>query len=143
MLAPAMDRRMLIFVSDLHLTDTLRSGSVAKGALFERFWQRIQASRGAEAATLVFVGDVFDLVRSPHEVRAAIGAPLPELDDIDDVRPVFAVPAWVRNFATKRDGLVEQVSGAWRGVVDDFLATEFVEDWMRAHSFAEATKLRL
>jgi UDP-2,3-diacylglucosamine pyrophosphatase LpxH len=274
MLGPAM-RPMLIFVSDIHLTDQLRSGAVSKADLFDRFWVRIQAARGDRPAQLVFVGDVFDIVRSPrwlrtmhrpyhaatpqmiavveqivddilareteftariraqvesgalqiryvlgnhdrllahapnarrkiwraftgrdeevefpgelvfpehgvlafhghrtdficHEpdggppigdaigidlivrfpdqVRERASQALPELDDIDDVRPVFAVPAWVRAFGAKHDGLLPTVAKTWRDVVDDFFSTDFVGDWMRSHrriGFSEATKLKL
>src|SRR5262245_2113747 len=59
------DRPLLVFVSDIHLTDSLHGGVADKSAQFERFWTRIQAARGARPAELCFVGDVFDLVRSP------------------------------------------------------------------------------
>ncbi len=59
------ERAMLIFVSDLHLTDRLHGNAVTKEQQFERFWTRIRAARGARPAELCFVGDVFDLVRSP------------------------------------------------------------------------------
>jgi len=57
---------MLILVSDIHLTDALHGTSISKAQTFERFWQRIQASRGERHAEICFVGDLFDIVRSPR-----------------------------------------------------------------------------
>src|SRR4029079_6337195 len=59
-------RPLLVMVSDIHLTDQLRSGAVSRAAQLERFWIRIQAARGDRPAELCFVGDLFDLVRSPR-----------------------------------------------------------------------------
>src|SRR5262245_25928611 len=60
------DRRsLLIFVSDLHLTDRLHGNAVSKAEQFTRFWTRIAAARGDRPAELCVVGDLFDLVRSP------------------------------------------------------------------------------
>src|SRR5262245_55320998 len=61
----ASERPMLIFVSDVHLTDALHGSVISKADVFQRFWQRIQAVRGARPAELCFVGDLFDIVRSP------------------------------------------------------------------------------
>lgn len=256
----AADRPLVVFVSDIHLTDQLHGTAVPKAAAFERFWQRIQVARGARRATLVFVGDLFDLVRSPawfdtphrpfhdpsaemiavidgivertlereseffrvirekvetgalsveyvlgnhdrllrfapkarravhraftgedrdvvygterifeehgvtayhgnigddinydpdggatigdaigselitrfpHTVRARTGELHPELDDIDDVRPVYAVPAWVRHLGSVKPELLRPVHRAWVEVVERFLDDEFVRRWMR------------
>ena len=265
------DRAMLIFVSDLHLTDALHGGSVPKEMLFERFWTRIEAARGARPAHLCFVGDLFDIVRSPtwldgayrpyHEVNAgvrevvqgivnrilereakffaairakfetgqlevtyllgnhdrllgevpmarraiwkaltgrdedivfeserafpdhevlayhghvsdavntnpdggptigdAIGMELitrfprmvkqlvgPErgerLDDIDDVRPIYAVPAWVRNLGVVDRALMKPVGDTWAALVEDFLSKPFVRNWMRERRSNERTRL--
>src|SRR5512146_1176488 len=59
------ERPLLIFVSDIHLTDHLHGNAVAKADQFARFWDRIQAVRGKRPAELCVVGDLFDLVRSP------------------------------------------------------------------------------
>src|SRR5688572_22564577 len=59
------ERPMLVFVSDVHLTDALHGSAMSKADVFERFWVRIQAARGARPAELCFVGDLFDIVRSP------------------------------------------------------------------------------
>ncbi|MEM9074703.1 MAG: hypothetical protein AAGE52_39775, partial [Myxococcota bacterium] len=250
-------------VSDIHLTDALHGSSIPRAATFERFWTRIQASRGKRPARLVFVGDLFDLVRSPtwldgafrpyHEPGAEIAeivlnvverilereadffaairsrvesgalsvtyllgnhdrllgfAPaarrriwhaltgrdedvefereiefrehgvlayhghhsdpinmspehqatigdaiglelitrfprmvkrlLPEttthaelLDDIDDVRPVYAVPAWVRQLGIVDRQLLKPAGKTWTALVEDFLSRPFVRRWMR------------
>lgn len=265
---------MLIFVSDLHLTDALHGGSVPKELLFERFWTRIQAARGKRPAKLCFVGDLFDIVRSPtwldgavrpyhspdervaevvdgivsrilereanfftairtvvemgaleivylignhdrllahaprsrrmiwkaltgrdedvtfeserafpeHGVLAyhghvgdpinvnedgggtigdAIGLELitrfPRmvkrlldgqgiqysglLDDIDDVRPIYAVPAWVRNLGFVDRSLLRPVGQTWKALVEDFLSKPFVRGWMRQRRLTERSKL--
>lgn len=250
----------MVFVSDIHLTDQLHGGSVPKAATFERFWQRIQVSRGKRPATLAFVGDLFDIVRSPrwfdetrrpfhdpdaetvavvdaiieatleresaffsairekveegalsiayalgnhdrllrfaprarravwkaltgedrevefpnelvfpehgvlayhgnvgdeinydpdggatigdaigselitrfpHRVRELTGEAHPMLDDIDDVRPVYAVPAWVRQLGVVEPSLLSPVHHAWVEVVETFLSDDFVRHWMR------------
>jgi UDP-2,3-diacylglucosamine pyrophosphatase LpxH len=266
---------MLILVSDIHLTDRLKGPSVSRAEHFDRFWVRIDAARGEAPAHLCFVGDLFDIVRSPlwhdsevrpyhapspaqerlveriagdilareqpflervrarvaagelvvhyvlgnhdrllahapaarraiafalrgreepadfpaemvfpdhgvlafhghttdficHEpdggppigdaiasdlivrfpraLRARLGAELPELDDIDDVRPIFAVPAWVRYYAVRQKGVLAPVGDVWRGLVEDFLENGYVRDWMHAHSggaLSEGGKLKL
>ncbi len=260
-LAPAASERpMLIFVSDIHLTDALHGSSIPKSDVFERFWIRIQAARGHRPAHVCFVGDLFDIVRSPswlegsmrpyhapgdalaaavdgivkrtierergffdairsrvesgeltvhyvlgnhdrllahapaarrrvwkaltgkrrdvvfpsevvfedHGVLAyhghqgdpinhakgadatigdAIGLELivrfprvvgdllgydePKLEDIDDVRPIYAVPAWVRQLGVMRRELLRPAGEAWSGLVEDFLSQDFVRRWMR------------
>jgi len=256
----AGDRPLAVFVSDIHLTDQLHGSAVPKADAFERFWTRIQAARGERPAELAFVGDVFDLVRSPrwfegphrpyHEpsdgmvavidaivdatlareaaffdairqkvetgaltVRYSLGnhdrllmhAPgarrriwkamtgedrdvelphelvFPEhgvlayhgnvadvinsdpdggptigdaigselitrfpvavreltgehhemLDDIDDVRPVYAVPAWVRHLGVVEPRLLSPVHQSWVQVVESFLSEDFVRRWMK------------
>ena len=59
------ERPLLIFVSDIHLTDRLHGNAVSKADQFARFWERIQHVRGKRPAELCVVGDLFDLVRSP------------------------------------------------------------------------------
>ncbi len=256
------ERPLLIFVSDIHLTDRLHGNAVSKADQFTRFWDRIQVARGKRPARLCVVGDLFDLVRSPswfegrhrpyhgasangvvknveqivdetlkreagffaaikkqvesgalevdyvvgnhdrllltapkarqaiaraltgkdeielHKVieypdhgviayhgnvgdpinaspdgdatigdaigselilkfprklRALVGEDHPgveEVDDIDDVRPVYAVPAWVRQQSVMRKELIRPMSQVWSEVVDEFLANEFVRDWL-------------
>jgi UDP-2,3-diacylglucosamine pyrophosphatase LpxH len=261
------DRGMLIFISDIHLTDDLKGPAVSRVQQFERFFVRIAGAKGDTPATLVFVGDLFDLVRSPkwfegehrpydeaskrqarvvekivtsilerekpffdairkrvrsgalevryilgnhdrllasspkarravwkaltgrdervdfptemvfedHGVLAyhghvtdfmnssreggptigdAIGSELitrfprvvreellargddlkdvEELDDIDDVRPIYAVPAWVRQLTMDKARL-KSIWQVWGGVVEGFLHNDFVRSWMRAN----------
>jgi UDP-2,3-diacylglucosamine pyrophosphatase LpxH len=255
------ERPMVIFVSDIHLTDALHGSAISKVDAFERFWVRIQAARGQRPAHLCFVGDLFDVVRSPtwhqterrpyHEpnadtiavvdrivsgilereapffgairdrvqkgelsvhyalgnhdrllahapksrravwqaltgesrdvsfrselvfpdhgvlayhgnagdpindhpdgaatigdalaselivrfplmVQELLGAPQPELEDIDDVRPVYAVPAWVRQLGIQRRELLAPVAKSWSSLVTEFLDNGFVRDWMRS-----------
>jgi UDP-2,3-diacylglucosamine pyrophosphatase LpxH len=270
------DRPLLIFISDIHLTDTLHGTAIGKAAQFERFWGRIQQARGHRPAELCFVGDLFDIVRSPSwfdgrfrpyndprgdvgrqvvgivertiereaeffasirkrvengelrihyvlgnhdrllrfvpearqkvwkaltgsdetpelgteaefpehgvlayhgnvtdeinfdpdgagtigdaigselitrfpgEVRKAIGGgEHAELDDIDDVRPIYAVPAWVRNIGLARRELLGPVGKTWKMLVEEFLSNSFVKHWMKDHrtfGFDTGKKLKL
>lgn len=251
---------MAIFVSDIHLTDALHGASVARADTFERFWIRIQAARGSRPAQLCFVGDLFDLVRSPrwlegphrpydgvdarvaaiveqivdaildreaaflgairrrvesgdlevryvvgnhdrlllhvpaarrkiwraltgrdedvefpreaifpehgvlayhgnvadpinhdpdgaatigdaigselitrfpHAVTRLLGERLEVLEDVDDVRPVYAVPAWVRHLGVLHPQLLRPVHETWVELVETFLSRPFVREWMR------------
>ena len=255
-------RPLLIFVSDLHLTDHLEGPAIPPAVTFSRFWQQIEAARGDAPAHLVLGGDVFDLVRSPswldtphrpyhepspgvvgvvdrivdgilareagflerirarvqagalrvhyllgnhdrllahapatrrriwraltgadhpvdlpdelvfpdhgvlayhghttdlfcsepdgrppigdaiatelimrfpRELRALLGRDLPALDDIDDVRPVFAVPSWVRHYAVREKGILRSVQEVWSALVEDFLGLPFTRDWLANH----------
>ncbi len=268
-------RQVLIFVSDLHLTDGRAVSHVPRAALFERFWERIERTRKGEQVEIAFIGDLFDVVRSPKwhgtsvrpyhadspeqramtaeivdsilareqpffdairrraqdgtlrvsyvvgnhdrlvgdspEARAAIrkaftgaadAAPFPtigrwesygvlayhghtvddlcherdgspplgdavgselivkfpmvirketglddpQLDDIDDVRPIYAVPSWVRALAAGRKGVGRQVGAAWRGLVEEFFSIPYVKEWFKEHhtplSFDFARKVR-
>lgn len=270
------DRPMLILVSDIHLTDALHGTAVSKAETFERFWTRIQAARGARPAELCFVGDLFDIVRSPswldtrhrpyhdpsqdvlaivdsivaaviereakffaairsqvesgalkvhyllgnhdrllrfapatrrrvwkamtgrdEDVEFAAGTQFPdhgvlafhghagdainaspegegtigdaigsdlitkfpremhlllgerheELEDIDDVRPIYAVPAWVRRQGAIRRDLLKPIGQTWSGIVEEFLSAPFVRRWMRSQhkrlGFDAGKKLRL
>lgn len=272
----ARDRPLLVLVSDIHLTDALHGAAIPRADTFERFWVRIQAARGARPARLCFVGDLFDIVRSPswletslrpyhdpspevaahvdrivaamierekpffeavrkrtasgeleieyvlgnHDrllrdapaarrrvwraltgedrdvdfpseryfpehrvvayhghvaddvnfdpdgrgtlgdaigselivgfpraVRAGVGHALPELDDIDDVRPIYAVPAWVRSFGIFHTEVLREIHATWSGLVEGFLSSAFVREWQRrkhrTFSLDAATKLKL
>lgn len=272
----ASDRSMLVFVSDIHLTDVLNNASIPRVDTFERFWTRIRAARGSRPAHLCFVGDLFDIVRSPtwleadvrpydepsaaviakvdaivdavlvreapffkairdrvvagelfvhyvlgnHDrllrfaknarrkiwnaltgedkdvefpdeatfpehgvlayhghssdgvnyhpdgagtlgdaigcelivgfpraVRQATDSPHPELDDIDDVRPIYAVPAWVRHFGMFHPEILPTIHKTWGGLVEGFLSRAFVRHWLkdkhRAFSFDASVKLRI
>jgi len=267
---------MLVLVSDVHLTDSLRGATVPRADTFERFWVRIRASRGQRPAILCFVGDLFDVVRSarwfdtayrpyhepdrhvvavvdsivdtilererdffgairsrvaagelevryvlgnhdrllrdapaarrrlwqaltgedrevhfedeavfpdhgvlafhghasdavnaspdgaatigdaigtelitrfPHAVRILVDESHPELDDIDDVRPVYAVPAWVRQLGVLRPELIRPVNDTWCQLVETFLSKPFVQQWTRSQrrgfAFDAGKRLRL
>lgn len=256
------ERPLLVFVSDIHLTDQLHGNAVSKADQFARFWQRIAGARGDRPAELCIVGDMFDLVRSPswfdgrarpyhgatqnavvkmvekiveqtlerergffdalrgrvqagelkihyivgnhdrllltapvaqlaisraltggdamtfqtelvfpehgvlayhgniadainaspdgdatigdaigselilkypRKLRALVGADHPgidHIDDIDDVRPVYAVPAWVRQQSITRKDLLRPMAQVWSEVIEEFLANEFVRGWL-------------
>jgi UDP-2,3-diacylglucosamine pyrophosphatase LpxH len=254
------ERPLLVFISDIHLTDSLHNVSIPRADTFERFWTRIHAARGVRPAELCFVGDLLDIVRSPswfdvglrpydppseklalhideithrivereapffdairkrvltgeltihlvlgnHDrllqhsaparkrlwkaltgkdetpffpnemhfpehrvlayhghktdavnfhpdgagtigdaigcdlivgfprmVRGVTGLPHPELDDIDDVRPIYAVPAWVRHFGMFHPELLSTVQRTWSDLVEGFLSGGFVNTWIR------------
>jgi hypothetical protein len=58
----------------------------------------------------------------------------PRLDEIDDVRPVLAVPGWVQSLAQDRgDDLKPVVVGVWRELVEEFLENPHVKAWLREH----------
>jgi UDP-2,3-diacylglucosamine pyrophosphatase LpxH len=273
------ERPLLIFISDIHLTDRLHGNAVSKADQFARFWQRISVARGSRPAQLCVVGDMFDLVRSPswfegknrpyhgastngvvknveqivaetierekgffdairtkvltgelevfyvignhdrllltapnaqlaisramtggdklefhkelefrehgvlayhgnkgdpinaspdgdatigdaigselilkypHELRALVGADHPgieQIDDIDDVRPVYAVPAWVRQQSVVRKELLKPMAQVWNEVVEEFLSNDYVRRWLdkerKTFSLDLGKKLRL
>ncbi|MEM9188320.1 MAG: hypothetical protein AAGF12_04050 [Myxococcota bacterium] len=88
------------------------------------------------------------IVRFPRAVRLMTQEALPELDDIDDVRPVYAVPAWVRQLGTLQPKLLRPITSTWGDVVESFLSRPFVKGWMREHrkgrfSLDTGKKLRL
>jgi hypothetical protein len=64
-------------------------------------------------------------------VQQLIGVTQPELEDIDDVRPVYAVPAWVRQLGIRRRELLGPIAKSWTELVAEFLDNRFVRDWMR------------
>ncbi|MFT3694546.1 MAG: metallophosphoesterase [Kofleriaceae bacterium] len=272
------ERPLLIFVSDIHLTDSLHGNAVSKADQLARFWDRIQVVRGKRPAELCVVGDLFDLVRSPSwfdgrarpyhgatqnavqktveaivdavlerekdffaalrakistgelvfhyvvgnhdrllrfapaaqaKIAAALGLKKLELheqiefrdhgvlayhgnagdainaspdgdstigdaigselilkfpkklrslvgndhpgidhiDDIDDVRPVYAVPAWVRQQSAIQPELHKPIRDVWSETVDEFLANDFVARWLKTQhktfSLDLGKKLRL
>ncbi len=72
------------------------------------------------------------IVRFPMVLREKVGLPLLDLDEIDDVRPIYAVPAWVRHFGANR-GMMKAVATTWRDLVEEFLDNPFVKEWMHGH----------
>ncbi|MCO4763088.1 MAG: hypothetical protein KC502_16340 [Myxococcales bacterium] len=73
------------------------------------------------------------IVRFPMILRERLGEPLPELDEIDDVRPIYAVPAWVRHYGARR-GMMKTVATTWKELVDEFQENPFVREWMRGNA---------
>jgi UDP-2,3-diacylglucosamine pyrophosphatase LpxH len=90
------------------------------------------------------------IVRFPQEIRRQLGMDDPRLDDIDDVRPVLAVPSWVHQLADERPGdLKPVVVRVWRALVEEFLENPHVRTWMKEHheplklDFAQRVRLLL
>jgi UDP-2,3-diacylglucosamine pyrophosphatase LpxH len=74
------------------------------------------------------------IVRFPAEIRRRLGMDDDRLDDIDDVRPILAVPSWVRSLATGDAGdLGAGVIRTWRDLVDEFLENAHVKTWLADH----------
>lgn len=99
------------------------------------------------------LGDVIAselIMRFPAEIRRRVDLPDRRLDDVDDVRPILAVPGWVRMAAAEQPAFLSQVVGrVWRDLIDDFLSDAWVRAWMREHhrplklDFAQRVKLLL
>lgn len=87
------------------------------------------------------------IVRFPREVRKVVDIEdYPELDDIDDVRPIYAVPAWVRRQGAIDRSLLRPIGDTWAGLVEEFFALPFVKDWQRdkrSFGFDIGKRLRL
>jgi UDP-2,3-diacylglucosamine pyrophosphatase LpxH len=84
------------------------------------------------------------IVRFPLEIRRRLGFDHPRLDDIDDVRPVLAVPAWVKQLAESAErgepgagkkprGLGREMAKAWQALVGEFLDNGHVRGWFKDH----------
>jgi hypothetical protein len=74
------------------------------------------------------------IVRFPVEIRRRLGVDDGRLDDIDDVRPIVAVPSWVRSIASSDAGdLGTTVVHAWKDLVDAFLEIPHVKAWLSEH----------
>lgn len=76
------------------------------------------------------------LNRFPLEVNDRMGPELPQacldgLRELDNVRPLLAIPIWI-NALLKRTGVgrrqVRNVKGIWDDLVDEFLELDFVTD---------------
>jgi UDP-2,3-diacylglucosamine pyrophosphatase LpxH len=99
------------------------------------------------------LGDVIAselIVRFPTEIRRQVELPDPRLDDIDDVRPILAVPGWVRSVARGEPRNVSAAVGrVWRELVEEFLWNPWVRTWMKDHhrplklDFAQRVKILL
>jgi UDP-2,3-diacylglucosamine pyrophosphatase LpxH len=90
------------------------------------------------------------IVRFPQEIERRLGMHDRRLEDIDDVRPVLAVPSWVHRLADERPGdLKPVVVRVWRELVEEFLENPHVKTWMKEHheplklDFAQRVRLLL
>lgn len=88
------------------------------------------------------------ITRFPGAIREELGIDHPHLDDIDDVRPVVAVPTWVRSLAdAQARGVRRQMSEVWGGLVEEFLENKHVRLWFkenhRLFKFDFASKMKL
>lgn len=90
------------------------------------------------------------ITRFPLEIRAQLGLEHPHLDDIDDVRPVVAVPTWVRTLAQGEGKAVgEKINRVWAGLVEEFLDNPHVVEWFKRNhkvfrfDFAQKMKVLL
>jgi UDP-2,3-diacylglucosamine pyrophosphatase LpxH len=90
------------------------------------------------------------ITRFPLEIRKQLDLQHPHLDDIDDVRPVVAVPTWVRTLATSEGKAVgEKISKVWSGLVEEFLDNPHVVTWFKRNhkrfrfDFAQKMKVLL
>ena len=90
------------------------------------------------------------IVRFPQEIRRRLQLTHARLDDIDDVRPIVAVPAWVRQLsAGQGKGVGLEIGKAWSELVEQFLDNGAVRDWFKGHhrklslDFAGKVKLLL
>lgn len=72
------------------------------------------------------------IVRFPLALRTELGFEHPHLDDIDDVRPVIAVPTWVRALARgEKKAVAEKISTVWGHLVTEFLDNREVAQWFK------------
>ncbi|MFH1147031.1 MAG: hypothetical protein V1736_04920 [Pseudomonadota bacterium] len=51
-----------------------------------------------------------------------------ELKEIDNVRPILAIPAWIQGICNYRPGVEERLHSLWNSLVDDFFKIEFVRN---------------
>jgi UDP-2,3-diacylglucosamine pyrophosphatase LpxH len=76
---------------------------------------------------------VIDLVnRFPEEARIRLGLDAEDqlyqaLKEIDNVRPVLNVPAWVQGICNYYPGVEAEIHKIWNDLVDSFCALEFVK----------------
>jgi UDP-2,3-diacylglucosamine pyrophosphatase LpxH len=74
------------------------------------------------------------IARFPPTIRETLGIEDHRLDDIDDVRPIFAVPSWVRSLTDRQQrGIGRDVAKAWRLLVEEFLDHPTVAQWFKDH----------
>jgi UDP-2,3-diacylglucosamine pyrophosphatase LpxH len=87
------------------------------------------ASRGPSFADL-FCPEL--IVRFPIALRERLDFDHPHLDDIDDVRPVLAVPTWVHTLAkSAKKGEGKDINRVWAELVAEFLDNSTVKSWFK------------
>jgi UDP-2,3-diacylglucosamine pyrophosphatase LpxH len=50
-----------------------------------------------------------------------------QLREIDNVRPLWEIPAWIQGLCMRYSGITNQMHDIWNGLVDDFCALNFVK----------------
>ncbi len=50
-----------------------------------------------------------------------------QLKEIDNVRPLWEIPAWIQGLCLRHPGIESQMHDIWNGLVDDFCALGFVK----------------
>ncbi len=96
------------------------------------YYDRINHEGNRNSSSL---GDaiVIDLLnRFPEEVRRKLGLDEKDklyvaLKEIDNVRPILNVPAWVQGVCNYFPGMEERIHRIWNETVDRFLALDFVK----------------
>lgn len=110
--------------------------------------------RNRDASTL---GDaiVIELLnRFPLEVRKRMARPLPKacldgLKEIDNVRPLLAIPVWVNGLlrrTCKEEAQIKEVKRIWDDLVDHFLGLEFVrkhDSWVHPLDLVDRLEIAL
>lgn len=51
-----------------------------------------------------------------------------QLKEIDNVRPLLEIPAWIQGVCNYRPGVEERMHGIWNDLVDNFFKLKFVKD---------------
>ena len=149
--APAAQRAIAdaLGVKQLVLHDQLELPEHGVLAYHGNVGDPINASPDGEATIGDAIGSEL-ILKFPRQLRALVGSDHPgieQIDDIDDVRPVYAVPAWVRQQSAIRQDLLRPIGQVWSEVVDEFLAIDFVQRWLKTQhktfSLDLGKKLRL
>jgi UDP-2,3-diacylglucosamine pyrophosphatase LpxH len=63
-----------------------------------------------------------------------------QLKEIDNVRPLWEIPAWIQGLCQRYPGIEDQMHEIWNGLVDDFCAIDFVH---QHHQYDLEVALRL
>ncbi len=98
------------------------------GDYYDRF--NHEGDRNASSLGDAIVIDLLD--RFPEEVRLSLGLSEEDklykaLKEIDNVRPILTVPAWVQGICNYFPGVEEKIHRIWNDTVDRFFALDFVK----------------